>query len=427
MSELRERLDDLLDATPSYVVADAGAAWRAGALRRRRRQVGAGVLVVVLVLLAGLGLGALPRPGTVDPAEHRGGGVDGYPTRIADPWRISDLPDAPGPLAGILVNGFDEGDRFGVTPDGRLLRIPEGHSTGGFLPFLSDDGRHLAYLEDGSTFVVQDLVDGTRRQVEGLGDNRALSPEAYRTSGQTSGFWSPDGDRLLIWGTPSAAGKGGRFLLVDEDASFVVFPDLPGGGGFPVGWLSSNRLAWLVDDEERRTIELLVTDDRAREQSRVRLDVTGAEVDGLDQWTGSLSPDGSAVRLVLDGTSIVFDTVSGARTWSGDLASPWNCATSWQDGEPLGAAADGLGDRDGRAVVATELTLGSVCLSMAADALAGEPHRGLGGLVFGTRTGWLSWHWREAGLGVVGGLLALAGILVVRRRRVSGSAAPGSA
>ncbi|MEI5671869.1 MULTISPECIES: hypothetical protein [unclassified Nocardioides] len=123
----------------------------------------------------------------------------------------------------------------------------------------------------------------------------------------------------------------------------------------------------------------------------------------------------------------MLDTRTGTQMWSGRIGSLWDCPTSWYDGLPVDVASGGLVDRSGRTFVVTDPALAVGCVSMAAGALAGEPHRGLGGLVFGTRTGWLSWHWREAGLGVVGGLLALAGLLVVRRRRVSGSAAPGSA
>jgi len=101
-NQLHEPLHDLLAEVPSYVVPDARAAWTAGARRRTRLRVAGGGLVVLLVLLVGAGIGVLPHSLDVAPADQSGGGGHGHPTRIDYPYWTRDLPDRPGPVAGVL-------------------------------------------------------------------------------------------------------------------------------------------------------------------------------------------------------------------------------------------------------------------------------------------------------------------------------------
>lgn len=425
MSELRDRLDDLLVETPSYVVPDAGAAWRAGARRRHRRRAGAGALVVVLVLLVGLGLGALPRPGTVDPARTDGAGVDGYPTRVDLPRRISDLPDAPGPVAGIAMSLTPDRGRYLVTAGGRLLELAGTGPLADSYPALSDDGRMLGYLESETRYVLRDLAAGTTVEVAGLGINIEGIESDYWMQGQVPGFWSPSGERLAIYASSWDRQRGPNTALVDRTGILVplrtpVVPGRRGAGGVLVGWLDDERIGWLQERSTgtRTTVDLVTTRVDGAEVGRVKVDVPARSASWVNQWTGSISPDRTTLYVRDDqGGGYLLDVRTGEQTWRGAATSPDLCLTSWQGGEPLALADDALRNRSHAPIVATAPDLR--CVQLAPLALTGDRHRGLNGLLFGTRTSWLSWHWREVGLGLafVGGWFGFLTWLQRRRAR----------
>lgn len=373
MSDLRNRLDDLLGAPAAHVAApDPAAAWRAGGRRRARRRAAAGAATLVLVVLLGLGAGLLPRSGTVQPAE-RDGGVGGYPTRIDDPWRLRDLPDAPGPVAGILDLGPEE--RI-VGPDGRTWRLPDrGDLVDSFPAALSRDGRMLGYLASGGEYVVHDLATGERRSIAGVTDNLPHGRGAsWWVAPQAPSFWSPDGSAVLVRATRwDDSGDVGALLLGADGSVREVLDHL-----FPIGWLAPDRLAWL-DERERRTM-LVVTDlggEIVRESAVPRIPM-------LDQWTGSVSPDGSLVVLgdTERGRLLYLSTQTG-EVVRRDRAEPDDgCVPSWRGDEVTrlvrsDAGAELLSPAGGtrvRSLVRVDPDLDVYCLTLAGDALAGEAY-----------------------------------------------------
>ncbi|HYF73318.1 MAG TPA: hypothetical protein VD864_10895, partial [Nocardioides sp.] len=74
-------------------------------------------------------------------------------------------------------------------------------------------------------------------------------------------------------------------------------------------------------------------------------------------------------------------------------------------------------DERRRPLVQADPGLHALCATWATDALSGNSHRGVGARVFGTDTGWLSWHWREVLLGVLGACASRAAFGWFLRRR----------
>jgi hypothetical protein len=101
------------------------------------------------------------------------------------------------------------------------------------------------------------------------------------------------------------------------------------------------------------------------------------------------------------------------------------CRPSWSDSYPVvpyrGAPGDHLlWSGPGSYAVQVDPALGPVyCSVWSHDALRGHAHGGLGVALFGERTDWLSWHWRQVGLGAaaVAVLLVGGGGTWLRRRR----------
>ncbi|MCB0907490.1 MAG: WD40 repeat domain-containing protein [Nocardioidaceae bacterium] len=446
MSDLKNRLDDLLAAVPTHVVPDdlAARARSAGTRRRRVRRVGV-VAVVVAAVAVVLALGRWPhvpfRPPIADLAVR----ADGYPTRIDHVWFERALPDAPGPIAGLVRRDGggpddDRSDWWAVSERGSLRRLPV-HDF--FMePSLSPSGRRLAVFSgpaghawDGR-LQLWDLVGGKRVTVDPVGGNlNSITDKAtYWMADQQPGFWSPDDQHLVLsahrWDNPNEAG-----VVVSWDGTVTAVPELRGTVAWPVGWLSSDRIAWLgssqrVADQRAR---LFFTDLEGRVTGQVTLArAEGLDADELDQWSGSISPDGTRVALRADGsgasTVLTFDAATGAliERWPNvDLDDV--CALGWQGDQvvaplPPGGSVRLVAPDD--VLVRADPVLGASCSYWAADALAGTPHRDLVALLTHNSAWAPLWWWREAVLGLLALVLLGWGGRWARRRRTRSAVAP---
>ena len=435
--QLHEPLHDLVAEVPSYVVPDARGAWAAGARRRTRRRVAAGGLVVLLVLLAGTGVRVLPRSLDVAPAQQPGGGADGHPTRIDYPYWTRDLPDRPGPVAGVLErvsheSSFDKPlGWYAVSSSGHLWHLPG--SGNDYPPALSPDGAQLAYLDTrpGRGFEIHHLEDGSVTSID-IGDDPS-SREPWLLFGQSPLFWSPDSSRLLV---PAYADNGNRrtgvrALVLDDRGATEVHRPRTRGPVMPVGWVSDSSLAWLVWHESKGIVDearVQVTDEHGRLKRTVRLDVSRG-VGDLSQWAGAVSPDGRTLALGATAQEHrvavrLYDLTTGRlrATMPGVPDAAGTCLPSWGDDTLQVPTENSLRDTVLRSVngswtILADPRLGVGCSLWAEQALDGPAHGGIGGAVFGDSTAWLSWHWREVGLSIGAGLVLLAGVVVVVRRR----------
>ncbi|GAW50719.1 MULTISPECIES: hypothetical protein [unclassified Nocardioides] len=440
MTDLRDPLEDLVAEVPSYVVPDAAGAWRAAARRRTRRRVGAAAAVVAVVaLVAGL-VSVLPRTGDVPPAGDLGSGVQGYPSHVEKPWPWAgrDLPARPGPLAAVMWSANDAEWRA-VAPDGRNWRVPQPGAIDDYPPALSADGRMIGYLAGRTTFVIRDLVNGEETLFPEIGDGRMVArDETYYLGSQTPAVWSPDGSRLLVRASAWADGSTVTALLLGIDGSIEELRRR----GYPVGWLDDDSLAWLMTGDDRASLRS--TDLAGSVERSVPLDLPSRRHYFWSQWSGTVSPDGDLLAVVTDPTSAgavtTVSTTDGSRVRVENVGAPDSCSTSWVGDRVAFFQTDfggysSLDTTTGRQLIRFDPAFGAGCVLAAADALAGEQHRSVGERLFGD--GWLSWHWREVALGVLGGLVLVAVVLAGFRRRRSareddrdpgdgaGGAAPG--
>uniref|UniRef100_UPI00356B4C29 hypothetical protein n=1 Tax=Nocardioides sp. TaxID=35761 RepID=UPI00356B4C29 len=408
MTDLREPLEDLVAEVPAYVGADAGAAWRAGRRRRHRRRLGTVAAVAALVVLAGGVVNQLPRASEPpvaggDPAP----GVTGHPGHVLKPWFERDLPDQPGPLALLVHEGGSQW--HGVSAEGRTWRVGADVPVDDFPPVLSEDGRMLGFLDDGSGYVIRDLVTGAEHRFDEIGDNRSIPrDETHWLAPQTPGFWSPDGSRLFLpahaWDTDADGGG----LVLDPDGS--VQP-VPRRVGWMAGWLDADTLAWVRASGEgrARTAALVATRVTGEVVKRVPLDLRAREVDGLSQWSPTLSPDRARLAVALGHTTgalVTISTLDGSVIRRENVGIDGGCVTSWTDGEPAFSNYDGtLATTSGRVQVSVDPRMDIYCVMAAADALAGERHVGLAQRLFGDT--WLAWRWREVAVGALGGIAML--------------------
>jgi hypothetical protein len=436
-NQLRDPLHDLLSGVPSYVVPDARSAWSTGARRRRRRRVGALAAVVVVVALLAAALGSLPRLPSLQPAGQPDRGVDGYPTRLEHPFWSSDLPQAPGPLAGVVrrVDGTKRG-WYAVSGTGHLWSLPL--AAADYPPALSPDGSRLAYLNprSGQELGILDLRTGAWTSTDvGVATNANRLP--WRLDRDAASSWSPDGRHLFV---PVSAAPGnpqrsvdGLVVAATGGATGVRAPR-EGSRVVPAGWVSETRLAWLAwrpgSGSPVAGADLLVTDLRGRLLGSVRLDLDGY-FDDFGGWVASVSPNG---RVLSIGGSYgrLGDDVLWFSTRDGTLhatiravpdAAP-ACPSSWgMDTQQVPTSRSqrdsALVSVNGGVTILADPRLGVDCSVWATQALDGDAHEGLGGQLFGERTDWLAWHWREVAAGAGLAVLLVAMGWWWRRRRVS--------
>lgn len=431
MSDLRTRLDDLVDDVPTHVAPDARVAWAAGARRRRRRRLGVVAVAAVAIALVSAVLVSVPQvlePGPADPPP--GGGVGSYPTRIDRPLWTRSWSDVHGLGAGLLRSGDTW---YVVSPDGALRRMD--HAGTQVAPAISPDGRYVAWLDTGygqADIEVTDLTTGSTWSHDvGL----AGSHSQWVVAEGARMVWSPDSRQVLV---PARQ----RFPLTPPNPAAVVL-DVDGGlhdviervvsSGTKVdavvGWAGSGHLVWLSWEQRLRApatgTRAVVTDRRGRDARGVAL--AGSGVAGrLTPSSATVSPDGSLLALDA-GTDVRFYALSGPTAGRERATMPSvsdaaaDCPASWSDSleVPTGPSYRdaALVSINGGTTILADPRLHVTCSVWATDALNGARHRGVGGWLFGDSTSWLSWHWRETSEALVGALILATGLVLLRRRR----------
>lgn len=463
MSPLRDALDDLVAEVPSHVLPDdlAGTAWRSGRRRRIRKRVAgsvgavgiaAALVVAILPVVSNLA-SAPPASDPGDPGDPGGPGVTSYPQRIGDQWWVRDLPDRPGPAAG-LIDLVDERDAWDkavgwhvLSQGGHRWRLPAEVDASNIYPTLSPNGRYLGYLRtvDGP-YVIHDLVTGEKTEFSEIGANSADEPAPFYVQGQGPSFWSPDGTRVLLfggnWSTDTEDSQVDRIVVGVDGSLTHVKVDVGEWIGQAAGWASNDELVWVAsrhadpDDRDSPVEDVVATitsvdgELRGTIELQRRSDVPWATA-GLSQWGPVVHPGGKEI-LILDDMEAAsgadylvhrFSLSDGRATAEpvqvSDLASV--CGASWA-GERVTVPvyADAHWDEaitatiDGGQVqplVVVEPGVHTRCIVWAGDALAGEANGGL----FGMSTAWWTWWWREIVTGLV--LIVVVGMIVWWRRR----------
>lgn len=442
-ASLRDLLEEVAGQMPSPAAPQllADAAWDEGRGQRRSRRLSgalaAAAVLAAVLLLPGVVVGRLPlRPGA-----STGATLTGHPVRIDRQWPIRTLPDRPGPVAALLetaVPGDNAEDRshwFAVSASGHRWRLPYLRYGGDvFYPSLSRDGRQLGYLQDpDGPYVVRDLVTGRRVEFPqigmGLTTNGSKPSTTYFMAGQATGYWSPDGRRLLMSGGSASGGPG---LLLDVRAGTVTA--LPLGGGQPAGWAGNSTIvsaSGIGGAGRPQAVDVYETDLSGRLLRTLRLQPDSPWTFGPGQNTSAVSPDGrefalagydmvsdSGVRrfsLVTGrevGPKVALDTaIACGPSWGGRLVMP-----SSTGGEVLAVQAIDSRGRTAPFAVVSPRVHGS-CVYWAADGLSGA---GAGGSRLGTSTAWWTWWWRELAFAPFAVLAAMvlvrAGWRAARRR-----------
>lgn len=427
--DLHDRFEDLVADAPTYVVPDARAAWAAGARRRVRHRAAVGAAVVAVIALAAGAVAWLPSTLNPAPADSGDGGVDRYPARVGYPHWSSSLDEVPEGVAGILdrVDERETHDEpigwYAVGETGRLWEIS--HASAYYQPALSPDGMQLAYLDTGAgqSFTILHLADGSATSVSIVGEspdeNEGNRGGSYELSSQMPSYWSPDSRRLLV-----QVGEQGETVLVGVDGEMT--PVRTGIPAWSAGWVDDETLAWMLLEGDR-SATVVLTDLDGDPVGNVSLELPGDRSYG-GQWFASVSADGSRIAVTddeIDADVRIYSLASGKQVGppvASDIADV--CTMSWA-GSSLHVPTQGddgvlLTDDSGNPRVMADPRLGARCSQWASDALAGERHGGVGDLVFGSSNSWLSWHWQEVVLVVLGVLALGAAVVIVVRRSGAG-------
>jgi hypothetical protein len=307
------------------------------------------------------------------------------------------------------------------------------------MPTVSPDGRWVGYWAGpGQGYL---LLGTTSERVVRFRD--VPDPQA-----QVPSYWNARGDRVFV---PSDGSSSDAGVVLGLDGTEVVVTRGP--GSFPYGWMGDQLVSLYPRPAGSGTAFELQTWRAGGDwtPTGIVISVPGYAADrGIDQFTGSISPD--ATRLAIAVQTATSDSVVEVRTYdlpsggsvswreadpttervdTGDVSVPrreGSCPMVWQSGLPLtqlfGADPDATGGLELRRwlpsgssqpVTVAEDRVGGRCMLWATEALEGSPTWS----PFGTSTGWLTWWWREGVLGLV----VVGGLLVVWRARARRRAA----
>lgn len=462
MDTLTRAMRDAADDAPTTLdVADeqwVESSWRSGRRRRAVRGVAAGAglaaAAAVVVSLVVSGIGGMPSASVPADGSSRSGrvGVSSYPQRIGHQWWVRDLPDRPGPVAGLLEEAYQDGD-LGTTwevvgPRGTRYVTPHLTGRNDAYPVLSDDGTRVATLSPtsgGERLIVHDLVTGRKVTAPEVGP-QVEGGVRFQVAGQSPGFFSPVTGRLALLVANPDPSVTDRVVVIDSETGAAT--------GVPVmkqaaGWLDDDHLVGrtfsddaLVPADDRRP-EIVVWDARSgRTQSLGRAEVPdpgpGLTASLRGQWWGALRSDGtlwltvdvyrsgvegsspaqwllgydvpSLRRVGLDGRPATTPAPVELHEQDAAEQQQWRGTTPLSNGGSQPPQLTPVGRPDDHLVVIQE-SVPVTQVTWAQDAIDGSPSWA----PFGTSTFALFWWWKEIVLTV----LALAGWRwwVVRRRR----------
>lgn len=411
----------------------------------------------VLALLAGLmAVSLLPLAGELrspPPADGGEAGVSDYPERIGRQWWVRDLPDQPGPVAGLVKVAVEVGYEWhALSERGHRWRVPGAGADS--YPTISPDGRYLGYLaEQGWPYVLHDLVSGEQVSFD-ASRNSGYPQTRYALHGQSPSFWSPDGARVAVQATDTLDNVDG-LLVLDVDGGTTWLPIGQGEDwlGHPAGWVADDAVAMLhwTAGESPEPVVAQVEVRVVGLDGRVRRGVPLApawpwRAHLFHQWSGKVSPDGSRLLLVEDDQERnrllrVFTLADGVEVDEPVQTGPDvpTCPATWAGAEPAvpyqhdrsQGAVTAVPDRRGDEARLSEIVVAGIaseCLIWAPDAIAQAPKDGLLALQGDhpwlwpwreLQYVWWTWFWREILLAALLGAGASAGWHWWRRRRAS--------
>ncbi|TCJ23692.1 hypothetical protein [Nocardioides jejuensis] len=440
MSSLRDHLDDLARDPGHDVRIDVEAAWSSGQRRRAGRRMRTAAFGVAAVAIAATSL-PLASEVTSMPSSADGDAqvASHYPQRLDYVYRDSSLPADSGPLAGVVQRSHE--DFFGswaVSPGGRMWRIEDVY---GESVSISPDGVHLVYLKGknaaDANLAITDQTTGhvTRFDEISLGATDAQHPEPrerYFHSDQMPAFWNAGSSAVFLQlGDYRARRDTVAAGVLGTDGSMTIIRnsrDLPSGSQ-PVGWFSTTTVGFVKETKSApRVMEVDVRTGRV-----TRTFALHDPEPFVSQWYASLSPDGNEImtRNESEGSQpFRFFSARGSGAGSlrtkmpvpSDLSGP--CQPTWTSTDVYLPTDSNTGDNgsvlyrvNGGHPIVADPRLGAGCSVWAARALEGGPERTLGGLLFGTDSTWLSWHWRELSAALAALLAVGLGVGAFRIRR----------
>ena len=339
MDTLHDRLADLADNAPAGG-APAAELWARGKRSHRFRIAGAAAALLV-VGVVGTGIGVRLADASGDHSRPEPAGTLGFALPIEYPVgeELSDLGEAPGPLAAIwLAPGVGGGapeavglvaetGTFGTLP----IDVSSSYLTPGSYFALSPDGRRIAYDTPAEELVVRDLVSGESYSpaFENFKPRRAddgsytwvdathlvgyVAPEAgtQHVGGEGDGWvWEPGtapklNDLMTYPGSPYLGPHAGVYehpwFLTEEDhpRRCLSLQDLPGDG---------NTMPVLCDVVGVIGPEVALTHDG--DGAVVALDARGVEDPALRQVVAT--PGGPLVTFATDLIGEALDSEGGA-------------------------------------------------------------------------------------------------------------------
>lgn len=427
MDAITEALRSATEDAPTTLGPDEAGwpheAWQRGRRRRvaRAARTAGGLLVAVLVVVA---LTALPvgAPRAAVPAGERGPGVAAYPQRVGHQLWVRPLPDAPGPMAGLVQVSFSgqEAAWQAIAPDGTRFALRTRASTSDTYPAISPDGRLLLVPGDpGEPSTVHDLTTGRRTTLPDVAGDQLGGDRATRTrywlQGQSPAFFSPSGRHLAVLvgiGSPADRPTGG--VVVVDTATGVA--RLVPGMQQAAGWRDDTHLVGraVFGDTPQDPIAVVEHDTgTGRTSALFEARPPSDAATSMGQWWGQVDGDVLAMPWQTDaGTLVVAQRL------------PEGTSVPGVDGTMLAGAeastVDLVGTRfvcrtpqallvrpDATALAVADPSVDLGRLVWARDALAGDPTW----TPLGTSRSWFAWWWGE----VLTGGVALW-LLVLRDR-----------